>query len=187
MSGKWGWIVLFAASFALFGGLAWILDRDPPPSAMSAELAKAWKPAGDAQIAEVLAAIVSFNKVYQDFYATGGDPRLIDAMPAAKGVKHQIFRDLGYLRDGGRILVMDEAETLPVLVESDGAEGARATVYEEWNFVYQDAATRRSVTEIKGMGHGFRYTLKRSAGRWQIESWDPLTIPRPESSKEVTP
>ena len=53
-------------------------------------------------------------------------------------------------------------------------------MYEEWNYVYQDRATRSPVTEVKGMGQGFRYVLERQGGSWVIQAWTPEDVATPD-------
>lgn len=129
--------------------------------------------------AEVLEAVRLFNAIWRDFYATGGIPTMIDAMPASKMMRHGIFRDTGFLLGNERFLVYDLARAVPLEVISKAPGTAEALVYEEWNYVYQERATRTPVSEVKGMGQGFRYELARHDGRWAIQSWAPEDVPAP--------
>jgi len=133
----------------------------------------------DEERGAILATLRSFNAIWSDFYASGGDPSLIDAFPAVKVIKHGVFRDMGFLRDRGRIQVYDLAKMVPVEVKLVGPDRAEALVYEEWNYVIQDRATRAPVTDTAGMGQGFRYRLERVSGRWMVYAWDPEDLPPP--------
>lgn len=136
--------------------------------------------AGDDR-AEVLEAVRLFNAIWRDFYATGGIPTMIDAMPASKMVKHGIFRDTGFLLRNERYLVYDLARAVPLEVTSEAPGRAEVLLFEEWNYVYQERATRKPVSEVKGMGQGFRYRLSRHEGQWSIREWFPEDVPAPAS------
>jgi len=102
-------------------------------------------------------------------------------MPATKNVKHHIFRDLGYLRDGGLLLVMDMAnsEVRDVAVTEPGL--ATAHIFEEWNYTYQDATSRAPQGKTRGMGRLFRYRLTGDGDRWTIYDWELLPRAEPEA------
>ena len=63
----------------------------------------------EAERRELLGVVQRFNEIWSDFYASGGIPTMIDAMPASKMVKHGIFRDTGFLAGNGRYQVYDLA------------------------------------------------------------------------------
>ncbi len=160
------------ASFAAFGGAAALLDPGLRPG-------PARPPLAPEDAAGVLGALVDFQRIYQDFFATGGVPALLDEFPATKEVKHQLFRDIGFVRDAGLVLVQDLATATLVEVERTGEDRAEALTYEEWNWVFQRAADRVPSSEIKGLGQGFRYRLRKDGGRWIVTAWEPEDIPAP--------
>src|SRR5512140_2766355 len=47
----------------------------------------------------ILETIETANAILQDFHASGGVPTLLDEMPYSTELRHQVFRDLGLLRD----------------------------------------------------------------------------------------
>jgi hypothetical protein len=169
------WHVLLAAvggTVLLLAGFAWL-------DGLSRPVPEAKRPLTGDERAEVLEAVRLFNAIWRDFYATGGIPTMIDAMPATKMVKHGIFRDTGFLLQNERFLVYDLARAVPLEVTSGAPDEAEVLLYEEWNYVYQDRATRKPVTPVKGMGQGFRYELARNGGRWAIHAWAPEDVPGP--------
>jgi hypothetical protein len=149
------------------------LALDPRPRAAGAD-----------ERAAVLDALGSFNAIWADFYATGGIPSMIDDFPAAKMVKHGIFRDTGWLESMDRVQVYDLARLEPLEVRFHPDGSAEADVYEEWNYVIQEKSTRRPLTEVKGMGQGFRYRFQREGSRWIVTAWEPLDVPAPARSGE---
>lgn len=126
-------------------------------------------------------ALASYNRIYQDFFASGGEPALIDDFPASRDIKHHVFRDIGFLRSAGYVQVHDLAEAVVREVRRTGPGEAEALVFEEWNHVLQFSETRQPASPLKGLGQGFRYVLRRSAGRWVVVAWDLADLePPPE-------
>lgn len=164
-----------AASVAAFGVAAAVLDpalRPVRPGALSARDEQA--------VRETLAL---FQKVYQDFYASGGNPGMIDSFPATKDVKHHVFRDIGFVRDGGFVLVQDLATATLVEARRTGPDTAEAVVHEEWNYVFQKRDDRKPLGDLKGLGQGFVYGLRRERGRWIVTSWDLKDVARPAENE----
>lgn len=128
----------------------------------------------------VLETLEAARRIEADFFASGGAPALLNDYPATKALKHRVFRDIGFLRDRGLVQVQDLAEAIPVSLAWTAPDRAEALVYEEWNHLLQRAEDRAPASELKGMGGGFRYGLRRSpAGRWEIVSWEPEDVARP--------
>lgn len=127
----------------------------------------------------ILATLVAFQRLYEDFFASGGSPALLDQFPATKEVRHQVFRDLGFLREAGLVFVQDLAGATVLSVEATGPRTAEALVYEEWNYLPQQASDRAPRSRLKGMGQGFRYRLRGEGDRWIVTGWDPEDVPPP--------
>jgi len=132
---------------------------------------------------EITLTVELFNKVLSDFYATGGDPALIDDMPASKNIKHFIYRDIGFIGRNGMILVLDQASSRVTSLRQD-KDIVLATFFEEWNYVYQKFDTRKPVSGIKGMGLSYTYALSRKDNGWQIDSWGFEDVPAPSRKEE---
>lgn len=164
---------------AAVGGTAFLLAGFAWRDGLSRPAPEARRPLTEDDRAEVLEAVRLFNAIWRDFYATGGIPTMIDAIPASKMVKHGIFRDTGFLLQNERYLVYDLARAVPLEVTSEAPDRAEVLLFEEWNYVYQERATRKPVSEVKGMGQGFRYRLARHEGRWSIQEWFPEDVPAP--------
>jgi hypothetical protein len=167
-------LIVPAACLAVFVGLTAILDRDLVAQTVTTDTQLSRE-----EIATLEETVRSFNAVLQDFYATGGNPALIDEMPATKSVKHFIFRDLGYLQQSGLILVYDLASLTVISGRATGHDIAELVVYEEWNYVYQQADDRRPVSQLKGTGLGIRYRLTRLESGWMVADWNPETVATP--------
>lgn len=130
------------------------------------------------------AAIETSNRILQDFYASGGRHDLLDDLPYSRALKHGVFRDLGAIRDAGLVLVLDQADLVPLWLRRTGPDAAEALVFEEWNFVYQRAADRRPLERPRGMGQGFRYRLARRDGAWLVVGWEPEDVEAPPAGAE---
>jgi hypothetical protein len=168
--GRLGLLAAPLVGLALFAGAARVLDPRLLP------VRPALPAADEAGIRE---AIESFNRIYQDFYASGGNPALIDEFPATRAVKHFVFRDLGFVRDAGLVQVQDLASAEVREVRAMRSGEAEALVYEEWNLILQGAGDRAPRSSIKGMGQGFRYWLRREGRRWIVTAWDLEELPAP--------
>jgi hypothetical protein len=128
---------------------------------------------------EILQALVTFQRLYQDLFATAGGTAMLDDFPATLEAKHLVFTDLGFLREAGLVQVQDLAGATLVDTRRTGPETAEAIVYEEWNYVFRRIADRSVASDLKGMGQGFRYTLRRAGGRWLVAGWEPEDMAAP--------
>ena len=145
---------------------------DPSLRAAKATLA----PEDDAAIREVLR---EYQRIYQDFFASGGVPALLDQFPGSKDVRHHVFRDLGFLRDAGLVLVQDLATMEVRRVDATGSARAEAVTFEEWNYIFQTREARAPASKLKGMGQGFTYRLKKADGAWKVVGWEIADVPPP--------
>jgi hypothetical protein len=161
------------ASLLLFAGTAAIFDRD------RLSPARPDAPVGEEERQWILGALSDFQRVYKDFFVTAGGVAMLDACPATTEVKHRIFMDIGFLRDAGLVLVQDLAEVTVLDVRRDGADGAEVRVYEEWNYAYRRMADGSVAREVRGLGQGLRYAMRREGSRWLVAGWLPEEGARP--------
>lgn len=173
MAARWKRPVLgVAASVAAFACVAVALDRD------------AWRayptPLSPRDGPEILGAIHDYQVAYQDFYATSGDAALLDAVPATKAAKHQIFRDIGFLRGANLVLVQDLASNTLLEAAMVAPGAAEVLVFEEWNWLLQRRPDRKVVSQVRGFGQGFRYRIVREGGRWVVASWEVEDVAPPK-------
>lgn len=167
-----GVLAATAASFACFTVAVALLDPGLRLSRTGVQLSIE-------EEAGVLGSLVNYQRIYEDFYASGGNPALLDVFPASREVKHQIFRDIGFVREAGLVLVQDLAMATLVRVSRTGPQAAEAVTYEEWNHLFQRAEDRVPASQLKGMGQGFRYRLEREGKRWIVTGWELEEVPRP--------
>jgi len=168
-----GRVLLFSAPTILFLLFLILLD----PDHLRFVVASVSHRCPDGEMKEIESTVKTYNKILSDFYASGGNPALINSMPAAKQVKHEVFRDLGYVKRINKILVYDMASITTYRIRLTGPGRAEGQFYEEWNFLYQNA-DRAPITRPIGFGRGFRYHLKKEKGKWVVNDWDPdSTVP----------
>jgi hypothetical protein len=127
----------------------------------------------------ILGALVDYQRLYQDFFTSGGKADLLNAFPANKELRHFMFSDIGYLGRSGLVMVQDLAEATVVDTSMTGPQKAEVVVYEQWNWTLQRGSDRKLVSELKGLGQGFRYRLEREGGRWLVAGWDLADVPAP--------
>lgn len=123
---------------------------------------------------EIEKTIEIYNKILMDFFATGGNPSLIDEMPAAKILKHEIFKEIGFLSANQRVLVWDLASFKIEDVKFYGFKKAKAMVLEEWNYQFQDLFTRKPFSDVRGRTVKVEYDLRKVKNKWMIFEWSPL-------------
>ncbi len=137
--------------------------------------------------AAVVATVRDFQRYWSDLYATGGAPDRLDDFPGTPEVRHQVFRDLGFLSDAAVVLVQDLATFQPRVVERTGSSTAEAVIAEEWNFAYLRLPGRERLSDVKGMGVAVRYALERRPdGRWWVTGWRSESSAAPAPSREFT-
>lgn len=124
--------------------------------------------------------IVLYNKIFTDLYASDGKTMRLDDFPASVLLKHELYRDLDFLRARGLLLVYDMASITFVKIKKTSPFTAEIDVFEEWNYVYQKNPSREIASEMKGMGQGFRYFLKKQKDRWTVLDSVPLDMKEPE-------
>lgn len=164
---RWRWWAPVVASLVAFVATSAVFDRArlfPAP---------AYEPLSEEEQQWVLGALSDFQRVYKDFFVTAGGIAMLDACPATTEVKHRVFRDIGFLRDAGLVLVQDLAQVTVLDVRRAGAARAEVRVYEQWNYAYRRLADNTPATQVRGLGQALRYTLRREGRRWLVAGWVP--------------
>ncbi len=161
----WLGIVWAALSVAAFGAVAWRVDglagRQRYPAPLAAR-----------ERDEVEAALEAYLDIYQDLFASGGTPDLLNDFPATAPVKHEIFREIGFLRDAGLVQVHDLASATLLEATATAPDVVTAVVQEDWNTETQRAADRSPILGARGSSQAFRYVFARIRGAWVVGAWD---------------
>lgn len=124
----------------------------------------------------IMETIALYNKIFTDLYVSDGDPLRLDDFPASKQMRHELYKNIGFLRDNNLWLVYDMADLAFKDVKLTSPRTAEAVTYEEWNYVYWDTRTMRPVHEPKGMGAGFKYLLVKDKSGWIVVDCVPADV-----------
>jgi hypothetical protein len=115
-----------------------------------------------------------YNTIFTDLYATDGIPAMLNEFPASKKLKHELFKNIGALRNNKLLLVYDMATLDFRDIKMVSPVRAEVTAFEEWNYAYQKADTRLPTGQTKGMGQGFKYILFKRGQNWIIVDYYPV-------------
>lgn len=168
-----GFMLLAVAQEWRFFATAWF-----GASAPEIELAE-----GDREAAENSVRLML--SLMRHFYASGGDPRFAERIPAAAGIVDEMMIDVDYLARNHR---RQEPELLKLEIESTeplGKEQAEIHTKEFWRirFSWIDGSGESdppSHQVIRG-----RYLLVRDGKGWHVEGWELRFEPSPsEASSE---
>lgn len=118
--------------------------------------------------------VMDFNKYFMDIYASQGSKQMIDSIPGTTEIRHRIYKDAGHLAFSGKVLVYDMASLTIENIRRTGPFHGELLTKEEWNYVYQDSTTRKTIAQIKGMEVQFRYFLIKKGGRWLVYRYNPV-------------
>jgi len=175
MSDRTFGIIIIFASLSAFLLLAFFLDRD----IVFFLRVKTLMAVKEKERVEIIKTINLYNKILTDFYASDGNPLLLNNFPGSILLRHHTFRDIGFLQSHNRVLVYDMADVLPVKIDITGPQTAEAIVLERWNYIYQKRPDREIISNIKGMGRGFKYYLYRAVDHWIIGDYEPVDVEEP--------
>jgi len=162
--------MLFCALLFLYMGAAYAFERQ-----FSRDVA-GWFFERKSETEKIKASVTLYNKIFTDLYVSNGVPLLLDRFPASKTLKHELYQTLGFLRGNKLILVYDMADLVFLDVKMTTPWTSEVIAFEEWNYLYQKAATRETARSIKGMGQGMKYSLVKQQGKWVIADYFPVDV-----------
>lgn len=138
--------------------------------------------ASDADRRAASEAVHAFRTLSAHWYATDGDARFGERLPALAPLIEELRGDIAYVRRNGRSEMprLMRIEFLSSELPSESA--AEVTTREYW------------VTEFHWLGGGesdatrsdllyARYRLHREGARWIVDAWDPIEPPPPEVTR----
>jgi uncharacterized protein YxeA len=128
--------------------------------------------------------IILYNKIFTDLYASNGQPLRLNDFPAVKRLRHELYRDLDFLRARGLLLVYDMADLTFIEIKRPFPLTAEVVTFEEWNYIYQKSPSRETAQSIKGMGQGFKYFIQKQKGQWVVVDCIPVNVKPPERKDE---
>lgn len=130
--------------------------------------------------AAIKETVVLYNNIFSDLYASDGQTLRLNDFPAVKKLRHEVYRDLDFLRSVKRLLVYDIANIYFMEIKMLSPVTAEATVFEEWNYLYEQSPSREPAAPLKGMGEGFKYYLQKQEGKWIVLDVIPVKVTPPE-------
>lgn len=136
------------------------------------------------QEAEVKGYIVLYNKILTDLYVSDGQTLRLNDFPGSKRLRHELYRDIDFMRSWGLFLVYDMADLVFTEIKMITPLTAEVTTFEEWNYIYQKSPSREPAQSIKGLGQGFKYFLEKKKGQWVVADYRPVDIARPDKKDE---
>lgn len=113
----------------------------------------------------------------EHFYASGGDPRFAERMPASQMLVEEMTSDVEYLGRNHR-LQEPSLERLDVIAV-DGLGEGRAQVHtrEIWKVQYRWVKDGGSIDSSSSQSVERKYLLRHGSRGWSVEGWD---LPDPE-------
>lgn len=122
------------------------------------------------------AALREFHAVSRHLYASGGDPRFAERLPAGPGVLAEVLDDIAYLQHRG---LAQEATLMRLDVNEVrrlGEASVALDVREYWVFRRLRASDRRQLDEPRAQVLESTYVLRQNAGRWRVEAISPAPV-----------
>ncbi len=129
-------------------------------------------------------AIILYNKIFTDLYVSNGRVLRLNDFPASKMLRHELFRDLDFLRSRGLLLVYDNADIVFAEIKRPSSFTAEVRTFEEWNYLYRDIQTRENRSAVKGLGQGFEYLMRKQEGEWIVADVRLADVKPPEKKNE---
>jgi hypothetical protein len=108
----------------------------------------------------------------EHFYASGGDPRFAERMPASDAFVEEMRIDIQYLGRNHRIQE-PSLERLDVIAV-EGLDGGGVQIYtrELWKIQYRWAKDGSSIDTPDTQSIERKYLLRRGTRGWLVEGWD---------------
>lgn len=157
--------------------------------------ASAWLGRGPDRPAELSAegrqgaeeAVRQLHALSLHVYATRGDPRFTDRLPAGPEVVQELLADVAYLQHGG---LNQSAGLLRLQVEAVQAVSARAALVdtrEYWVVSIARAQDGHPVGPRRSFVVDARYRVRLEGQTWRVEGWDLRAPPAPGAPDAETP
>lgn len=132
----------------------------------------------------IKATINLYNQIFTDLYDSDGQTTRLNDFPGSKRLRHELYRDLDFLRARKLLLIYDMADLTFIEIKRPSPITAEVTAFEEWNYIYQKSPSREPAQMIKGMGQGFRYYMQKQKEQWAVVDCRPVNIKPPERKDE---
>lgn len=132
-------------------------------------------------------AVRQFNALSLHVYATQGDPRFTERLPAGPEVVQELLADIAYLQHGG---LSQRAGLVHLQVEAVQAVGERAALVdtrEYWVVSIARAQDGHPVEPRRSFVVDARYRVRLEGQSWRVEGWDLRSPTAPPGPGAETP
>lgn len=146
---------------------AWLGERPGPAVVPLA--------AGDREGAE--RALREYHALSRHLYATAGDPRFTDRLPASDLVKNELLADIAYLQHSGLAQEPSLVRLDVVAARRLGEQTVALETREYWVVSLLKAADRQPVEPPRSQIFWGTYRLRRESGSWRVDAWEVLDPP----------
>lgn len=141
--------------------------------------ARGGDPAGAAARADAVreaeATVRAFVAIQRHLYATEGDPRFAERLPAAPGVVADALADVAFLRSRGQ---RQEPELLRLEVLSADAPAAdRVEVRTKEYWVFRAFGRGGEILAPRSAVVHARYLVRLDGTAWRVDGWEPEPPP----------
>lgn len=164
-------LAIVAASALVFIALGMVEERDVfarnwfrPPAAPQTN---------DARKDEVVDAVRMVRALASHLYASDGDARFAERLPASQALVDELRGDVRYVRNNGRI---ESPQLVRMDVRNVSVHGDTAEVEtrEYWitSYAWASGGGRSDATRSDIIAA--RYRLAREGSKWIVTAWDPI-------------
>jgi len=173
-------IKILLAAFLAFMVLAIVQERNYFLAAWFGEAAAPTE-ASEADIGEAESALRMTFALMRHLYASGGDPRFSDRMPASPSIVQEMLADIEYLGGNGRVQdpLLQHLEVLEAIPIDEDSVELRTKEYWRIRFLRKDGQGEADPAQ----GHMLygRYLVRRDAAGWRVEDWEFAEPPAAEA------
>lgn len=171
---------LVVAAILLFIALGMVEERET--------FARSWfKPAdgfkaSDAERRAASEAVYAFRTLAAHWYATNGDARFGERLPASQPMIDELRGDIAYIRRNGRSETprLMRIEFLSSELPNDSTAEVKTREYWVTEFHWLGGGESDATRSDLLFG---RYRLHREGTRWLVDSWDPVEPPSAEAER----
>jgi len=162
---------ILLGAFALFMVLSILQEWDFFASAWFGKSVPAWAPA-EVEERAMADTLGLFQRLTSHLYATGGDPRFADRIPAAPHLVDEMLADIEYIKRNHRIqrpeLVKIEILSSAPLRENAVEFHTREYWITRFYWLSGEESGDPPVSQILFM----KYLVTREGQAWQVSGWD---------------
>lgn len=121
---------------------------------------------------EIVPTVRTFLAVMTHLYASSGDPRFAERLPATRAVVEEILADVTYLGHNRRVQEMSLVDLAVDAVDQAAADSVVVSTTEYWvirtRWLDREGESDPPRSEVQSL----RYRLERNGESWQVTGWE---------------